>query len=391
MSQDNHGVKRLRVLDLFSGIGGISLGLHRSGMTTAAFCEIEPFPRAVLAKNFPGVKIYDDVKLLSSYILRMDGVVGPGRSIDVIAGGFPCQDISVAGKGAGIKEGTRSGLWFEMLRLVREIRPRWVVAENVPALRTRGADRVIADLEESGYSVWASVVGAWAVGAPHKRDRAWIVANCPGERCGEAWGNIERSEERTSGNGQMTDSESQQGGRVFFPGIHGNPGATGSRELVDPQGIGRPREGNNVRGFDNGSGEAMADTEQVRRGTRSGNKGNQVGAELGRGESNHGCGVELANPGGSGWQERHFSSIPNDAGYGSGGRNAWPSRPGEQQHQWEAPRLSEFSVGAATDGVSTRLVRFANRNALKAAGNSVVPQVVELIGRAIMSMEVSNG
>src|SRR5262249_35665923 len=98
---------------------------------------------------------------------------------DLIAGGFPCQDISAAGKGAGIG-GTRSGLWFEMARIIAGVRPAWVLVENVPALRARGADRVLADLEEIGYTCWPFVVGAWAVGAPHRRDRVWIVAHRDG-------------------------------------------------------------------------------------------------------------------------------------------------------------------------------------------------------------------
>lgn len=159
-----------RVLDLFSGIGGFSLGLERAGMTTVAFCEIEPYCRAVLAKHWPGVPIYDDVRELTAVRLRADGI-----GVDVICGGFPCQDISIAGKGAGI-EGGRSGLWREYARLVGELGPSWVVIENVAALRSRGADRVFDDLEAIGYTGQAFVVGADDVGAPHRRKRVWIVA-----------------------------------------------------------------------------------------------------------------------------------------------------------------------------------------------------------------------
>lgn len=128
-------MKKLRILDLFSGIGGFSLGLERTGgFETAAFCEIEKFPRAVLAKHWPEVPCYDDVRTLTGARLAADGITG----IDVITGGFPCQDLSVAGKQAGMSEGTRSGLWSEIVRLTRELRPRYVICENVRNLLSGG-------------------------------------------------------------------------------------------------------------------------------------------------------------------------------------------------------------------------------------------------------------
>lgn len=158
----------VNVLDLFSGIGGFSLGLERAGMHTVAFCEIEPYCRAVLRKHWPGVPIFEDVRTLSAADIS--------TSIDVICGGFPCQDISEAGKRFGI-DGARSGLWGQMLRVVQELRPGWVVAENVPALKYRGYDRVAADLEAAGYACRPLVVGALHVGASQGRQRAWILAN----------------------------------------------------------------------------------------------------------------------------------------------------------------------------------------------------------------------
>ena len=161
----------MRVLDLFSGIGGASLGLHWAGMRTVAFCEQDRFCQGVLRRHWPGVPVYDDIRTLSGRQLRHDGVPWA----DLLVGGFPCQDISLAGRGAGIA-GARSGLWADMERLVAECRPRWVVAENVPGLRGRGADRVCAGLEALGYACWPIVVGAVHAGAPHRRQRVWVVA-----------------------------------------------------------------------------------------------------------------------------------------------------------------------------------------------------------------------
>jgi len=168
---------KLKVLDLFSGIGGFSLGLERTGgFETAAFCEIEPFPRRVLAKHWPEVPCYHDVRELTADVLRRDGI-----SVDVICGGFPCQDISTSGRKAGIN-GQRSGLWSEYARLIGELRPRFVIVENVAALLSNGMGRVLGDLAESGYDAEWDGIPAWFVGSPQTRDRIWIVAYPQGIR-----------------------------------------------------------------------------------------------------------------------------------------------------------------------------------------------------------------
>lgn len=160
----------MKVLDLFSGIGGFSLGLERAGFETVAFCEPNPFCQAVLKKHWPTVPVYEDVRELSAERLANDGI-----AFDAICGGFPCQDISVAGKGAGLA-GARSGLWWEFHRLIAETKPKWVIAENVSALRSRGLDEVLGSLAALGYDAEWHCIPASAVGAPHRRDRIWIVA-----------------------------------------------------------------------------------------------------------------------------------------------------------------------------------------------------------------------
>ena len=168
---------KLKVLDLFSGIGGFSLGLeraihdgHYTGFETVAFCEIEEFPRRVLAKHWPDVPCYTDVRTLTAGQLASDGI-----AVDVICGGFPCQDISTAGKGAGLA-GERSGLWSEIARLVGELSPRFVIVENVSALLGRGLGDVLGDLAALGYDAEWHCIPASHVGAPHRRDRVWIMA-----------------------------------------------------------------------------------------------------------------------------------------------------------------------------------------------------------------------
>jgi DNA (cytosine-5)-methyltransferase 1 len=168
----------MNVLDLFSGIGGFSLGLERAGMRTVAFCEINDWCHPVLAAKWPNVPIYTDVRELSADRLSADGI-----AVDLIAGGFPCQDISGAGYGLGIAEGTRSGLWSEYARLIGELRPRFVLVENVSALLYRGMDRVLGDLAALGYDAEWQCISASAVGAPHIRERIWILAY-PGQEPG---------------------------------------------------------------------------------------------------------------------------------------------------------------------------------------------------------------
>lgn len=173
------------VLDLFSGIGGFSLGLERAGFRTVAFCEIEPFARQVLAKHWPKVPCYDDVRTLTAERLRADGI-----SVDVICGGFPCQDLSIAGLRKGL-DGDRSGLWSEITRLTGELRPRYVIVENVAGLLSGPDDspgrwfgRVLGDLASLGYDAEWHCISASAAGAAHVRDRVWLIAypECEGRQ-----------------------------------------------------------------------------------------------------------------------------------------------------------------------------------------------------------------
>lgn len=159
------------LLDLFSGIGGFSAGLETSGyFKTAAMCEIEPFPRRVLSKHWPKVRLYEDVRKLTADTLRCDGI-----SINAICGGFPCQDVSSAGPGSGLA-GSRSGLWYEYARIIEETEPEIVVIENSAFLRSRGLEIVLGKFASLGYDVVWHCIPASHVGAPHERDRIWIVA-----------------------------------------------------------------------------------------------------------------------------------------------------------------------------------------------------------------------
>ena len=167
-------------LALFAGAGGGILGGKLLGWRTVCAVEWEPYPASVLCARqndglLPAFPIWDDVQ-------TFDG--RPWRGIvDVVSGGFPCQDISAAGAGAGI-DGERSGMWREMARIIREVRPRYVFVENSPMLTSRGLGRVLGDLASMGFDARWGVLGASDVGAPHQRERIWIVANTHEVRLG---------------------------------------------------------------------------------------------------------------------------------------------------------------------------------------------------------------
>lgn len=154
----------MRVLDLFSGIGGFSLGLERAGMETAAFCEIDPYCRQVLRKHWPGVKIYEDITH-SRF----------NENVELVTAGFPCQDLSYAGAGAGLT-GERSGLFWYILRTLCMVGRPKLLLENVAGLLTRGLGVVLGALAAFGYDTQWHCIPASAVGAPHRRDRIWIYA-----------------------------------------------------------------------------------------------------------------------------------------------------------------------------------------------------------------------
>lgn len=161
------------VLDLFSGIGGFSLGLDRAGMKTVAFCEQDQTCQQVLKKNWPQIPIFSDVRTLNKEILTAQGI----SNIDIITAGFPCQDVSVANvKGKGLK-GEKSGLWIEAKRLISELKPKYTIIENVANLRSRGLTQILKDLWKIGYDCeWHILPASLFDSCPHRRERIWILA-----------------------------------------------------------------------------------------------------------------------------------------------------------------------------------------------------------------------
>ena len=315
--------KPLRVLDLFSGIGGFSLGLERAGMKTVAFCEVSPVCRHLLAHHWPEVPCYDDIRTLTADRLAADGI-----AVDAICGGFPCQDISFAGKGAGLA-GERSGLWREYARLIGELRPAVVVVENVSALLSRGLGDVLGDLATLWYDAEWDCIRASDVGAPHRRNRLWLVAYARGEQH-EGFGDAFRR--------ALTAGLLSANLDACFPGrTDHEAGALGAD-------ADRPRS---YRAEVYQLGDAqLRDKQECLTGS--------VGEDVAHADSER-------------LQERDPSTFTSGADLTCG-------RPYAERREW----LSEPNVGRVAHGISARVDR------LHGLGNAVVPQIPEILGRAIL-------
>ncbi|NOQ62842.1 DNA cytosine methyltransferase [Mycolicibacterium fortuitum] len=218
----------LNVLSLFAGIGGLELGLERAGMTIVGQVEINPYCRQILTKHWPDVPKHDDVRTAIEW---WESETRP--HVDVVCGGFPCQDISNAGARRGIT-GPKSSLWGGMLHTVRMLRPRYVVIENVAALLIRGFDTVLADLHESGFDAEWSVLSACAMGAPHTRERLFVLAHANNERV------------QASRSARVRDDQEMVGRRVGAEHVHAASQFGGSSRRAHWEaepGVGRMADG----------------------------------------------------------------------------------------------------------------------------------------------------
>jgi len=350
----------LKVLDLFSGIGGFSRGLEATGFfETVCFVENEPYCQAVLKHHWPGVPILGDIKNVKEPDL-------PTRP-DVICGGFPCQPFSQAGNQQAQDDPRH--LWPEMFRLIRECRPTWVVGENVAGLIRLGLDEVLSDLANEGYATRTFNIPACAVGAPHLRQRLWIVAHSDSEsgpdkpldggegarQLGfEFVGNAQHDGLPSSeGRGRLLDKSEEQGRQKE---IGKSKGASGSsRDVADTQCKGERRRGVSGSGenkSENGKGssdkfrgcrEAVADPDYSRNRT-SRRRANRDGKKIDEGQA-----------------EQPQSQL---------GRHSKCITPEEW---WEV----EPPVGRLVDGLPNRVPQ------LRALGNSIIPQIAQKIGEAI--------
>jgi len=311
----------MKVLDLFSGIGGFSLGLEWAGMSTVAFCERDPYCTTILNKHWPDTPVHSDVR-------NLDGK-DYADSIDLVAGGFPCQPFSVAGNRRGSDDDRH--LWPEMLRIIQEAKPRWVIGENVFGLINMALDDVQADLEREHYEVRKFVLPAVAVDAHHRRDRIFIIAY------------RDPTLAHSHGEGQLQ----QEGFEREVGRWSGDSGEQGSH-VADAHGEGLQRHGqeHQLRGF------------------------GQEGQAGGSGDVayTNGARGEVGVSGQESWQEGHSgeSHHQGDQQLRRSPRGEWPAEP---------------RVGRVADGIPNRVDR------IRGLGNAVVPQLIQAIGELVLAAD----
>ena len=315
----------MKVLDLFSGIGGFSLGLEWAGMSTVAMCEKDPYCRKILAKHWPDLTIHEDIRNLDGKKYR--------NSIDLVAGGFPCQPFSVAGKRKGSDDDRH--LWPEMRRVIQEAKPRWVIGENVFGFINMALDDVQADLEREHYEVRKFVLPAVAVDARHRRDRIILIAysNSPA-----VWNLPER---------QAQGRDNLQAGRQAITPDNGP-----SQSMANSYG----------KGLEIGQDLRENHEQELSPSERSGSERREDVA------NSHGTRSEAGLSGQEPWQEGNSGELDHQ-----GHQQSWR----EEGREWPA----EPCVGRVADGVPNRVDR------IKGLGNAVVPQLIQAIGELVIEAD----
>ena len=353
---------KLNHLDLFSGIGGFSLGLEATGgFETKAFCDIEEYPRQVLQKHWPHVKQYKDIKELNYERLKADGI----DSIDIITGGYPCQPFSVAGLKKG-EEDPRH-LWPEYFRLIKECRPTWVIGENVPGHIKLGLDTVIKDLESEDYSVRPFSISAASVGANHQRERIWIVAYSERNYNFNEEQRVNGEEKKISREHREDNSTTGQSSRTSTARTQSDSHVVNSDSIRSLQHTETTKE-TSRRGTETSSMSTsdVANTNEWKNNTRNESKPREEEQFKFSPNSSSERGV-VANTNGEGSQR-----------YGS----EYELRKSQEERKtsWSRWWDIEPNVGRVAHGIPDRTHR------LKALGNSVVPQIPYYIATTILEV-----
>ncbi len=345
----------LRMIDTFSGIGGFSLAARwLGGIETVQFVEREPFCQRILAKHWPTVPIHDDICTFQP----------PPNSADIVCGGFPCQDISQAGKGAGLA-GSRSGLFYELLRVVCLVGPRYVVLENVAAITYRGMDDVLGALAEAGYDAEWACIPAAAVGACHQRDRWWCVAYAQG---------------RARDASPPPESRGDRGPSKQAGGFHCDVAHT--KNMLSHGGFGQQQGQHRGRSVsESGDSDWANASDPISLPGKRRRTHGDVAGQAGAGQSHkderqrdgNAAGDCCATPD----SMRQRLERPDELG---GSRAPWPAAIARLSPDWRS-YLSEPVLCRGDDGLSGRVDR------LKALGNAVVPQVAMVPLARVLELE----
>jgi DNA-cytosine methyltransferase len=352
---------------LFSGIGGIDLGFEMAGIETTWTCELDDWANGLLQKRFPNATHYRDVQEIGKDNLE---------SVDIISGGFPCQDISTAGKGEGL-DGKRSGLWFEMWRIICELQPRWVLIENVANLANKGGSRVLHDLAEAGYDAEWQVISARDVGAKHLRKRLWIVAY---KR--ELFNSIKQGLQ-----GQLHSFEGESGNKVRGERIAENSIQGGSSNLLNStkQRLQRHRRNSSLRienvakkSIQRGSSE-LSDTKSSRR--RGGSSKECRDEQKGKFQQKKQKGSSIRS------EVKRCNNVSTQTT--SKGRTKQDIekqniRDGKFRIETFKILKDEPKLDRVAYGLSQKVDRYNDR--VKGLGNAVVPQIPYQLGKRIITL-----
>ena len=372
---------KLKHLDLFSGIGGFSLALEATGgFETVAFCDIEEFPRKVLQKHWPHVKQYKDIKELTYDKLKADGI----DTIDIITGGYPCQPFSVAGRKKG-EEDPRH-LWPEYFRLVKELRPTWVIGENVSGHIKLGLDTVIKDLESEGYAVRPFSISASSVGANHQRERVWIMAYSERNNNLQEKQRVNGKEEEIQREHWEDDSTTRQSSRTDSIRQANNGNVEDTRRSLRSGSELREENENeigqgNADQFERSSSSSesnVANTESI--GSYGGENGNNQQETRDKKVKGKAGGVSGIVADGDQQIIQATTTSRNDEEGGKKSsdehdRGCSPASRGKvMERNWDV----EPDVGRVANGVPNRVDR------LKGIGNSLIPLIPYLIGKTIL-------
>jgi DNA (cytosine-5)-methyltransferase 1 len=371
-------MEQLKILDLFSGLGGFSLGLERTGkFKTVAFCEIDKYCTLLLQKHWKGVKIYEDVRKINKEQFDTDGIEYP----DIITGGFPCQPFSIAGKQKGT--GDDRHLWPEMFRIIKTFKPKFVIGENVKGLINiqDGVvfETVCTDLESEGYEVQAFNIPAAGVGAPHRRERIWILATLGNsELNGSSTTKITRSIIETSNNNKKGEnatrefegtSKSRYSQDVANPNTRFSNGTNeeifsrGQTSNISSTGGGDKNVENSRCTLQQGTVFQGENENEIRKGNADQSQRSSSSSEYDVANSSS----EQSHSNDNGQEQREISQQEQIELGGRSSGTLWPSN-------WEF----EPNVGRVANGVPGRVHR------LKGLGNSIVPKIAEEIGKAII-------
>ena len=362
--------KKLRLLDTFAGIGGFSYAAENlvGGFKTVQFIEIDPYCQQVLNKNFPNIPIHDDITTYRA----------EPYSAHVITGGFPCQSISQAGRREGITETSKSGLWFQLIRTIRMVRPKYFILENVSAILANGMDIVLRDIYEAGYDAeWCCIPSSF-VGACHQRDRWWLIGyptNTDKRSCSsqEQCSTLNRQDERLrSDNENLRDSTNSKSKRTWKDESRLWGQSQGGDLQTDRDSNEKISNASNSESIGCGGGSSEGCSIQERNFLQGKQRRSQMGSKTER------CSIDSSNSDSNRLQREVGSRVY---------RPTWKTQNIRRLNPNWRQYISKPTIRRGDDGLSTKLDASQRTQRLKQLGNSIVPAVAAIPLQRVIQLE----